>query len=352
MNLRQWKEDEVGNFPHDTSYYGSGGGGKGDMAMMAMMMQQQQAEQIRASQQKRIDDDIKAAQKAEQERKDAAEAVAKKERGISQLNKTYAGAQGYGNQQLAQYGGTDRWGLLDAYNALLGNAKNMIPEDDPNPSSYINAQDLWSQASNQQRGLQRSKLRSGYNAMYPAGFDTRTIADEMDDPVLESIMGDQVETSRQSLDRARARGQLNDEAYGYAQNLFGTQQNTARNTLQGLGQTVLQRYRDSLKNRATNYKTRAEEWDFGDDLNAEQEQADYNTELNRDRTNLETDVRGAVGDRELFNMDLLLGKARNRAGTENATGTGSPLVSAFANTPTTQTDTRADDPTKRQVGVF
>lgn len=351
MNPRMWREDMHPDAQAHLYESGGGGGGKGDMAMMMMMQQQQQQEQ-RA-------DAIRAAQKQEQDRqdkllqeqKDKIAADEKIQRGANNLQKTLGNARSYGNTQDAQYGGGDRYGLLGLYNSLLSGAESAIPEGEENPSSFINANDLWSQAANTQRGVYRNKYKKQERDLYDTGFETRAIADEMDDPILQSILGDQQTEARAALDRSRARGQLNDEAYGYAQSALGQQAASANNTLQGLGMGVLQRYRDTLTNRARNLDQRVQDWDFGDDIDFNAERSGYDKDIGRFRTNLEGDVRSAIGDRELFNMDLLLGKARNKAGTSNAP-TSAPLVSAFAQTPATALDTRTDDPNKRNVGVF
>jgi hypothetical protein len=359
MNVKLWKEDAEGQFPNADSshYYGGGGGGKGEMAMMMMMQQQQQAEQIRAAQQAKIDADIKENQRVAQEQKDAKEKADKLQKAWGQLTKTLGGASTYGQQQLNQYGGSDKWGLLDQYNSLLNNAKNMIPEDDPNPSSYINPQDLWSQATSSTRGLQRSKLRRDYDELFPSGFDAKALPDEMDDPILNNILGEQTTEAQSSIDRARARGQLNDEAYNTAMKLFGKSQSGARSQLQDLGMGVLQKYRDSLNTEASNFRNRVENWDFGDTVDTVAERANYNSMLNRDRGKLRTDIEAAVGDRDFYNLDALLGKARAQNPNAN-TGVGtSPLVGAFATTPSTaavgtQANPATSDITKKQVGVF
>jgi hypothetical protein len=352
MNPTLWREDATGSFPNaEQHHYSKGGGGKGDAAMMMMMMQQQQQADARAALEKEMqrqrDEQAKQVQLAKEEE----EKKQTKIKAQSNLQKTLGSARNYGNMQNAQYGGDDRYGLLGLYGSLLDNAEKAIPEDDPNPSSFINANDLWSQAANTQRGVYRNKYRKQERDLYDSGFETRAIADEMDDTVLQSILGDQQGEARASLDRSRARGQLNDEAYGYAQSALGQQSASANNTLQGLGMTVLQKYRDSLTNRSRNLDTRVQDWDFGDDIDFDNERSQYERDLGRFKTNLEGDVRSAVGDRELYNMDLLLGKARSKAGTSNTPVTA-PLTNAFASTPTTALNTRTDDPTKKNVGVF
>lgn len=352
MNPNIWREDVDGSFPNAHAYtYEKGGGGKGDAAMMMMMMQQQQQERAREAMLEEHQRQRDAQAKEVQEAKEAEE---KKQAGIraeSNLQKTLGSARNYGNMQNAQYGGDDRYGLLGLYNSLLTNAQQSIPEGEQNPSAFINANDLWSQAANTQRGVYRNKYKKEGRDIYDTGFETRAIADEMDDAILQSILGDQQQQARQSLDRARSRGQLNDEAFGYAQTALGQQGASANNTLQGLGMTVLQKYRDSLLNRSTNLNRRVSEWDFGDDIDFDRERTGYNQDLTRYKTNLENDVRAAVGDRELFNMDLLLGKARSKAGTNNTPVTPS-LTNAFANTPKVAGEVRTDDPTKKNVGVF
>lgn len=355
MKYRMWREDNVGAFPNATAYHyeGGGGGNKGETAMMMMQMQQQQQDRAR---QAVVDEQNR--QRAEQAAIDEKNRIAQEKadaqvRAQGNLQKTLGSARNYGTMQNAQYGGDDRYGLLSLYNSLLGNAESSIPEGDPNPSSYINANDLWSQAQTTQRGTQRNSLQKQARDLYDYGFETRAIADEMDDPILQSILGDQTTEARANLDRSRARGQLNDEAYGYAQTALGQQSAAANNTLQSLGGTVLQRYRDSLLNRQRNLNQRVTDWDFGDDIDFDRERSGYEADLNKDRGALEGDVRSAIGDRELFNMDLLLGKARSRAGTTN-TPAANPLVGAFASTPSTAISGTGttDDQTKRNVGVF
>src|SRR5215213_3941920 len=96
--------------------------------MMMMMMQQQQQEAARAAMEKEHERQRaeQAAQVAEQ--KEIQKAEDKKQKAAGNLTRTVQGAQSYGNNQLAQYGGVDNWGLLGAYGNLLSGAQQMIPE--------------------------------------------------------------------------------------------------------------------------------------------------------------------------------------------------------------------------------
>lgn len=352
MNPRLWREDAEGAFPHmDAHLYQKGGGGGGQAAMMMMMQQQQQQENARAAMQEEFRRQEAAQAKQVEEQKAAQAIIDKKAKAASNLGKTLNNASAYGTSQLAQYGGVDNYGLLGAYNAALNNARQMVPEDEENPQNFINPSDLWSQASTQQRGMYQNKYKQRYNQMYAPGYQQRFVPDEMDDPILQSILGTMETDARAEVDRARARGQLNDTAYETANKLLGTQSTQARTQLTGLGDTVLQRYRDKLGLGASALEQQVQDWNFGDPLNFTQAQSDLNKLRGGFGTNLENDIRSTVGDRDLFNIDLLLGKARNKAGSANAAGTTSPLLSAFATTPTTATDKR-DDLTKGNVGVF
>lgn len=276
-----------------------------------------------------------------------AEAEERRRRAGSNLQRAYTGAQSFGRNQVNALGINDSYGLLDAYTAALEGARAMVPEGEENVGSYINPETLWTRTADQQRNAQRNRLRSATQGLYGQGFETNAFQDEADDTVLEDILGGQYEEAEGAVNRAKARGQLNDTAMGYATKALGTAKTSARNRLEDMGLGVLQRYRTNLANRGTAWNNRVQNWDFGDQLDLDSERRGFETDVNRFRNRMEGDVRGAIGDTELFDIDLLLGRAMNKGGSNAGTGGAvAPLASAFAGTSTDPNDPN----NKRTVG--
>lgn len=255
-------------------------------------------------------------------------------------------ALNYGSSKVAQLGIPDNYGLLSAYQSELEQALGGIP--DLASTVDLNPSGVWDRAYNNVRGQQRSRLNRSLDSFAGSGFENNYFADTADDDILASILNSQTEDATGDIDRARARGQLNDNAFSYATKALGQQKSAANAKLQDLGLGVLNNYRSSLNTKAKNIRDRVQNWDFGDSLDLDAERLGLDTAASGFRNRMEGDLRNTIGDTLLYNIDLLLGKAANKGGTANTgiQGTPNPLAAAFTE----------EDPNRNRVlqntGVF
>lgn len=332
MNPRIWKEDVNGNF--DESFYFSKGGSA------PMPPQPTPAEEAAAQILVNQDADRRAAEQRRIEARDLRHETNKKT-GVFQS--AVAGeqqrARDYARQQMGQAGlDNDPYGIMSLFEQELGNETALIP----NLSENVNINDgaVWNRVTDNVKNTQRNKLNKAMDAFAGNGFENTMIGDSFDDAILESILGEQATDAQADIDRAKARGTLNDNSYAYATKAFGGQKAAANAKLQGLGGGVLAGYRTGLTNKAKGYRDNIQNWDLGDNIDLSAAQLGLGDLVKGYGTSLEGDLRNTIGDMSLFDIDLLLGKAATRAGAQNTGNSTNPLVAAFTE----------EDPNKRVLG--
>lgn len=267
----------------------------------------------------------RATSAAEQERQRvAAEAVAKRERTAGATNAAYNTGSSWGQQRLGNLGYADTFGLMDAYRSNLGAARSAVPESADNVGQYFDYEDLWSKATNQVQNAQRTKLSNQYTGMTPVGWEQGYFADTADDSILDAILGEQYGETFDTIDSARARGQLSEG--GFQNTIRGLDQKKigARATLEDMGLGVLGGYREELGGIADQYGDKVTNYTLGQNLDL----GAMTGALNQRKTSLggrmQGDIYRALGDTQLFNPETLLARGMSSAGVSN-----NPLRNAF-----------------------
>lgn len=264
------------------------------------------------------------------------------ERTTGQVNQLYNQGQTYGTNRSQNLGYADTYGLLDAYNTSLGSARSQVPSVADNPASYFDFENLWNKATNQVQGAQQTKLDNDYRNRTPVGWQNNYFADSADDSILDSILGEQYGSAFDTIDAARARGQISQGAFDNTLRGLDTKKLSARSTLEDLGLGVLGGYRTDLGGIADQYSDQITNYKLGQNLDLD----DFTAALGGRQGELQNRMRGdiyrAVGDTNLFNTDALLAKGSAAAGVSN-----SPLRNAFR-------DPSITDPTRTTgtTGVF
>lgn len=243
-----------------------------------------------------------------------------------QVQGAYGQGQNYGTQRASQLGFQDNYGILDAYNNALNSARMAVPEDAANVNSYFDYENLWNKATNQAQTAQQTKLDNQFRNMTPIGWQRQAFADTADDSILDAILGEQYGTAFDTIDAARARGQISQGAFDNTLRGLDTKKLSARSTLEDLGLGVLGGYRDELtgvrdqfNNQITNYK-------LGQNFNLDDFTSAVDERKNSLNARMKGDIYRAVGDTSLFNTDSLINKGSSQAGVSN-----SPLRNAFRN---------------------
>ena len=196
---------------------------------------------------------------------------------------------------------------------------------------------------------QRNRYRSTFNADLSPYYAEDTFGSTRDDPILESILTQQYNDALGDLDTARARGQATQSVYDRALRDLGTARTTANSDLQNIGGTVLSGIRGDIDTRRQAALDRAAEWDFGTTYDPAQEASRIQSYAGERGAGLEGAIRGAVGDRQFFDVASILGNARARVGTQTTpttTGGTAALSDTF------QDQAQRDASTRANEGIF
>ena len=283
----------------------------------------------------------RASQLAEQQRS-AEEKQANIMRTTDQTNQLYNQGQTYGETRSQNLGFDDTYGLLDNYRQQLSGARSQVPQVSDSPGSYFDFDSLWNKATNQTQGAQQTRLDNEFRNKTPVGWQNDYFSDSSDDSILDSILGEQYGSAFDTIDAARARGQLS--AGGFDNTLRGLDQKKlgARSTLEDMGLGVLGGYRNELTGISKQFGDQVTGYKLGQNLDLDR----FDQQLSQRQGDLNNRMRGdiyrAVGDTNLFNVDSLMAKGGTAAGVSN-----NPLRNAFRSTAT-------NDPTRTTgtTGVF
>lgn len=319
--------------PDDYLFFKGGGNG----AMIAMMMQMQKdAEAAKQREQERNDKadalarETKAAEeaKAEQQKKDSA----------AKVSSAYENALSSGRQRLLSKGldvNADPYGIMSMFTSSLDRARAGAPEIVQDANSLFSST-LLDDAMSEARGNQRSKFGSQVKNNFSDSFGLDTFADTADDAILQSILNTQKTEAQTALDRALARGTINEVGRTAADAELANMYKMGLAKANSLGDTVLSGYRGQLDTGVGKIREKANNWDFGDNFVFENEKSGIDTLKNSLTGKLEGDILNALSGQQFFDNPTLLGKAGSATGITNNTnplGTNnSPLLGSTSGT--------------------
>jgi len=259
------------------------------------------------------------------------------------VNTAYTTGQGYGTQKAGSLGFQDTYGLLDSYNAKLNAARGGVPETaGNNVGSYFNYDDLWNKSMNEATTAQSTKLDNAYRGIVKPGWENSYFADTADDSILDSILGEQYSGAFDTIDAARARGQLSQGAFDNTLRGLDAKKAGARSQLEDTGLGVLGGYRGQLDDVSKQYSDQIGSYKLGQNISMDDMLAAFGSKRDTLTGRLGGDIRNAVGDTNYFNTDTLMAKGNSAAGVSN-----NPLRDAFK-------DSTTIDPTRTTgtTGVF
>ena len=252
------------------------------------------------------------------------------------LGGAYATAENYGRGQLANLGIDDTYGIMGAYKTALDRAKGMVPELDANPGQYFGS-DLWENTLAGERTAERNQLTRGYETEVPQGYETTYIPDTADDALIESIIGGQYTEAEDYLNRAKARGTLNDVGYNTAATALKNQRSGAVARGNELGLGVLETGRQGLRDIDKQARSGITNWDFGDKYDPTAWSGKIKSGASTFTGGLEGKLRNAFGSTEFFDPEAFIAKGGKAQGAIN------PGASAL-------TDAISEEEKKRTAG--
>lgn len=179
----------------------------------------------------------------------------------------------------------------------------------------------------------RNQFTNQYNTMLPDYYAEDRFGATSDDAILNSILDQQYNDALAGLQSARDRGQATSSVYDRAIKDLGTGRAVANTDLQNIGRGVRQSDIENVNKRRTSSLNNIANWDFGQTYDPSAETGRVRSYADELGSTLEGDIRGAVGSREFFDINSLLGRAQARVGnqtTPTTTGT-TALQSTFEN---------------------
>lgn len=292
----------------------SGGGGGG-----GQMMPQDNSIQLEQMRQ--------AAAEREQQRIDREKAQAKADFQTN-LGTAVSGAKNTGRDYFAQRGlAPDNFASL--IDSIIGDTKLKVPQLDANPASYFTS-DAFASGIDNFQNVKRSNLTGQVNSKFAPGFERNLIQDTADDDIINSILGTQRGQAQQQIDFNRQRGVLNDAGYGTVQRELGGQENAARSTLTGIGDSILGKKRQDLLNIRGDAGNAASSFTLGmnePDVNSYYSQAQ--SKATTGLSDLEGSIRSALGGTNLFDVPSLMQKGGVAQGPINLTTANSSTAPPF-----------------------
>lgn len=267
---------------------GGGGGVPQDRSVEVEELRQEEARRVR-EEERRL---------AEEEKQ------ARREKYTTELSRARASALNRGMETLSQRGlNPDEYGGV--VHSALENQLLLVPQDDPSPGSYF-TDEFIANALNKEQSGRRSQYVRRVDELFKPNFEQQFIAPTMDDAYIEDILKGQREEAMLQLNRAKARGNIDD--IGYTASLRRMDDLFKAGTSQGqqLGDAVLQGYRTDLRNIGSSAREKAGQYELGASFNPDDYLTERDTRLSDINSRLEGDIRGAVGSQKFFDIGDIL----------------------------------------------
>ena len=257
----------------------------------------------------------------------AAQQAAEEKRAEEQLKqdaltaqwKAYRSASDYGKSMIDSLGYEDTYGIGDAYRREINRINSNMPSTEINAGTYY-GDDIFDDIISDITTRERNSYTNQFNSTYAPGFSYDTFGDTYDDDIINQILDSRIADAQATLDRAYARGKVNDVGYDSMLSGLTEQRSTANSTLQGLGGGVLAGYRSNLESLADTTRNQIGSYTLGgyDPIAGFQSRLD--NKIAGYNNTLEGDILAALGDTALFDTSSLLSKAGASQGVTNSAG--------------------------------
>lgn len=212
--------------------------------------------------------------------------------------------------------GLDPTQFGDLFTRAINDKAALVPQLDGNPGGYFGDDFVNNVLTNYQQGQRMAKAREVQNTFTP-GFANNLISSNADDPYISDILNSQRTAAQQVIDRAHARGNLDDTGYATAQSKLGNMYAQGNATAHTLGSAVIDNYRGKLSSIGDNALSNANSFNLGNtfDINTYTKQRDdqaaaYNSQL-------EGGVRNALAGQNFFDVGSLIAQAGTAQGPVN-----------------------------------
>jgi len=259
----------------------------------------------------------------------------------------YTGALTGGTNRLRSLGieSGDPYGVYDQFTNRINTADQSLQVGGDYTSAF--SPTILDEILGSARTGQRNKYRTTFNEQVSPYYAEDTFGATSDDAILNSILDEQYNTAVSDLDAAKGRGQASQAVYDRALRDLGTAKYTANTDLQNIGRGIRESDITSVNQRRQAALDAAANWDFGTTYDPTSEASRVRSYAGERQAGLEGELRGAVGGKEYFDVNSLIGKAAARVGnatTPTTTAGTSSLYDTFQN--------QAQQNAKTNEGIF
>lgn len=198
------------------------------------------------------------------------------------------------------------------------------------------------QVSNLQNVLTNASMM--YDPTYGGGFN-----DNFANQYVNNYLDDKYALALEQLDRAKARGTLNDIGYGRALKDLNTQKSAGLSTLGNIGRSLVSDYNTGMQTNIENYQNLLNNYDLSKDysrLNTDTINNSLNQNYNNYLAGFEGDFNAAMGGQEPFDVSSILGNAKVSQGVTN------PQSNALVNALSEQNNKKQQKVGLGNEGVF
>ena len=183
----------------------------------------------------------------------------------------------------------------------IADQRVMVPQRDPNPAQYYTDDFINNVLMNEQAG-KRSQYIRDVDKVYSPGFENNLIQDTVDDPYIMDVLNTQRTAAQQQLDRAKARGNLDDTGYSGALSRLDEMFKAGTATGQKLGGAVLQGYKEKLRGIGDTARADAGRYELGGSFDPNVYHTQRDNTFKDITSNLEGDLRGALSGTNFFDI--------------------------------------------------
>lgn len=204
-------------------------------------------------------------------------------------------------QRTLQQRGLNPQEYMDLIESAISDQRVMVPQRDPNPAQYYTDDFINNVLMNEQAG-RRSKYIRDIDTVYSPGFENNLIQDTVDDPYIMDVLNTQRTAAQQQIDRAKARGNLDDTGYAGALSRLDEMFKAGTATGQKLGSSVLQGYKQRLRGIGDTARADAGRYELGGTFDPNVYHTQRDNAFKDITTNLEGDLRGALSGTNFFDI--------------------------------------------------
>lgn len=204
-------------------------------------------------------------------------------------------------QRTLQQRGLNPQEYMDLIEGAIADQRVMVPQRDPNPSQYYTDDFINNVLMNEQAG-RRSKYIRDVDTVYSPGFENNLIQDTVDDPYIMDVLNKQRTAAQQQIDRAKARGNLDDTGYQGALTRLDELFKAGTATGQKLGGSVLQGYKERLRGIGDTARADAGRYELGGTFDSNVYHSQRDNAFKDITANLEGDLRGALSGTNFFDI--------------------------------------------------